>query len=213
MTERKRLGEMLVEAGLIDNIQLQSALGHQRQWGGKLGDILLEMGFISEHVLADFFESHLNIPCLDLSDFEIPENVRGLLKDEIIKKYSVVPIGYENKVLTVAMSDPSDIRTIDELQFAAGCRIIPVLVFSLDVKRLIQRYFGEEVAAGYQYKSKVHEIGEKKDFELVRDEKQAAPKKEVTIKNYLDAMTSLLIEKGVITKEEMQKKIREITQI
>ena len=139
MTERKRLGEMLVEAGMIDNMQLQSALGHQKQWGGKLGDILLEMDFISEHVLADFFESHLNIPCLDLSDFEIPANVRGLLKDEIIKKYSVVPIGYENKVLTVAMSDPSDIKTIDELQFATGYRIKPVLVFSLDVKRLIQK--------------------------------------------------------------------------
>lgn len=212
MTERKRLGEMLVEAGLIDNIQLQSALGHQKQWGGKLGDILLEMGFVSEHVLADFFESHLNIPCLDLSDFEIPENVRGLLKDEIIKKYSAVPIGYENKVLTVAISDPSDIKTIDELQFATGYRIKPILVFSLDVKRLMQRYFGEEVAPGYQYKSKVHEIGEKKDFELVRDEKQKIQKKEVTVKDYLDAMTNLLIEKGVITREELQRKIREIIQ-
>jgi type IV pilus assembly protein PilB len=210
MTERKRLGEMLIEAGMIDNMQLQSALGHQKQWGGKLGDILLEMDFISEHVLADFFESHLNIPCLDLSDFEIPANVRGLLKDEIIKKYSVVPIGYENKVLTVAMSDPSDIKTIDELQFATGYRIKPVLVFSLDVKRLIQRYFGEEVSPGHQYKSKVHEIAEKKDFELVRDEKQEIQKKEVTVKDYLDAMTSLLIEKGVITREELQKKIREL---
>lgn len=210
MSDKKRLGEMLVEAGLIDDMQLQSALGHQRQWGGKLGDILLEMDFISEHVLADFFESHLKIPCLDLSDFEIPANVRGLLKDEIIKKYSVVPIGYENKVLTVAMSDPSDIRTIDELQFATGYRIKPVLVFSLDVKRLIQRYFGEEVAPGHQYKSKVHEIGEKKDFELIRDEKQQIQKKEVTVKNYLDAMTGLLIEKGIITREELQRKIREI---
>lgn len=210
MTERKRLGEMLIEAGMIDNMQLQSALGHQKQWGGKLGDILLEMGFISEHVLADFFESHMNIPCLDLSDFEIPANVRGLLKDEIIKKYSVVPIGYENKVLTVAMSDPSDIKTIDELQFATGYRVKPVLVFSLDVKRLIQKYFGEEVAPGHQYKSKVHEIAEKKDFELVRDEKQEIQKKEVTVKDYLDAMTSLLIEKGVITREELQKKIREL---
>ncbi|MEK6657293.1 MAG: hypothetical protein AABY58_07615 [Nitrospirota bacterium] len=210
MTERKRLGEMLVEAGMIDNMQLQSALGHQKQWGGKLGDILLEMNFISEHVLADFFESHLNIPCLDLSDFEIPENVRGLLKDEIIKKYSVVPIGYENKVLTVAISDPSDIKTIDELQFATGYRVKPVLVFSLDVKRLIQKYFGEEVAPGHQYKSKVHEIADKKDFELVRDEKQEIQKKEVTVKDYLDAMTSLLIEKGVITREELQKKIKEL---
>ena len=57
MTERKRLGEMLVEAGMIDNMQLQSALGHQKQWGGKLGDILLEMDFISEHVLADFLKA------------------------------------------------------------------------------------------------------------------------------------------------------------
>jgi type IV pilus assembly protein PilB len=210
MAERKRLGEMLIEAGLIDDMQLQSALGHQKQWGGKLGDILLEMGFISEHVLADFFESHLNIPCLDLSDFEIPENVRGLLKDEIIKKYSAVPIAYENKVLTIAMSDPSDIRTIDELQFATGYRIKPILVFSLDVKRLIQRYFGEEVAPGHQYKSKVHEIAEKRDFELIRDEKQEIQKKEVTVKDYLDAMTRLLIEKGIITKEELQKKIKEI---
>ena len=91
MAEKKKLGEMLVEAGLIDNIQLQAALGHQRQWGGKLGEIIIEMGFINEHTLADFFEAHLNIPCLDLSDFEIPENVRGMLKDELIKNMASSP--------------------------------------------------------------------------------------------------------------------------
>ncbi|MBI5042630.1 MAG: hypothetical protein HZC10_02100 [Nitrospirae bacterium] len=212
MAERKRLGEMLIDAGLIDDMQLQASLGHQRQWGGKLGDILIEMGFISEQTLADFFESQLNIPCLDLSDFEIPENVRGLLKDEIVKKYGVVPIAYENKVLTIAMTDPSDIRTIDELQFATGYKIKSILIFSSDAKKLIKRYFGEDVASGHQYKSKVHEMGEKKDFELIRDEKQEIQKKEVTVKNYLDAMTRLLIEKGIITKEELQKKIREIVQ-
>lgn len=210
MAEKKKLGEMLVEAGLIDNIQLQAALGHQRQWGGKLGEIIIEMGFINEHTLADFFEAHLNIPCLDLSDFEIPENVRGLLKDELIKKYGIIPIAYENKVITIAMTDPSDIKTIDELQFATGYKIRPILVFSQDAKKLIQRYFGNEVVEGQRHKINVPDIKEGKGFEIIRDETKLAPvKKEVTIKNYLDALTKLLVEKGLITKDELQERIKE----
>ncbi|MBI5181437.1 MAG: hypothetical protein HZA06_00830 [Nitrospirae bacterium] len=213
MAERKRLGEMLVEAGLIDNIQLQAALGHQKQWGGKLGNIMIEMGFIDEQTLGDFFETHLNIPCLDLSDFDIPENVRGLLKDEIIKRYGVIPISYENGILTIAMTDPSDINTIDELQFATGYRIKPVLIFATDGKRLTERYFGEPLAAGRQFKVSAEELKRKSGFEIIRDEKkQEALKKEITTKNYLEALTRILIEKGVITKEELQKKIREVVE-
>lgn len=211
MAEKKKLGEMLIEAGLIDNIQLQAALGHQRQWSGKLGEIILEMGFITEHTLADFFETHLNIPCLDLSDFEVPENIKGLLKDDLIRKYNVVPIAYEKGLLTIAMTDPSDIKVIDELQFATGNKIRPILVFSQDAKRLIQKYFGEEVVEVQRQKINVQAIKEGKDFEIIRDEGRAAlpAKKEVTIKNYLDALTKLLIGKGLITKDELQEKIKE----
>lgn len=213
MAERKRLGEMLVEAGLIDNIQLQAALGHQKQWGGKIGNIMIEMGFIDEHTLGDFFETRLNIPCLDLSDFDIPENVRGLLKDEIIKRYGIIPISYENGILTIAMTDPSDITTIDELQFATGYRIKPVLVFATDGKMLTERYFGGPAAAGRQFKVSAEELKRKSGFEIIRDEKkQEALKKEITTKGYLEALTRVLIEKGIITKEELQKKIREVVE-
>ena len=91
MAEAKKLGELLKEVGLIDDFQLQSALSHQRDWGGKLGAILIELEFVSEEDLAKVIAEKIRIPYISLFEPEIPETIVKLIKPEMAKKYHVIP--------------------------------------------------------------------------------------------------------------------------
>ena len=92
MAARKRLGDLLVEAGLIDEYQLQSALGHQRQWGGPLGRILVDNGFVSESRLAEVLAAQMNLPLIDLDQQEIHEKVVAEVPMEMAEQYRMVPV-------------------------------------------------------------------------------------------------------------------------
>src|SRR5512136_726417 len=97
MAERKRLGDILIEAGVIDNFQLQSALGHQRQWGGKLGRILVENRFLSEDVLVRALSRQLNIPSIDLSLMTVHERVVKLVPTDLAERFGIVPVGLKRE--------------------------------------------------------------------------------------------------------------------
>src|SRR5512147_3133118 len=109
MAERKKLGDLMKEAGLIDDFQLESALSHQRNWGGKLGAILVELEFAKEEDVAKVIAEKLKTPYADLFNPEIPKSIIQLLKADVAKKYSVVPVRQEGGIVLVAMADPLDI--------------------------------------------------------------------------------------------------------
>ena len=110
MAEVKKIGDMLIEAGLIDDFQLQSALSHQRNWGGKLGSVLIEMEFVREEDLARVIAEKLKTPYVNLFDPAIAPEVVKLIKPEVAKKYLVMPAKKEKGSLTLAMTDPLDIE-------------------------------------------------------------------------------------------------------
>ena len=144
MAERKRLGDILKDAGLIDEFQLQSALSHQKNWKGKLGSILVELGFIRESELAKVLSEKLRIPRINLFSPEIPEEVISLLKVDSAKKLSVVPVRLEGRVLTVAVSDPMDMEALDEVRFITGLAIKPALAMESEIKDAIKKYYDHE---------------------------------------------------------------------
>src|SRR6266498_938794 len=113
MAEAKKLGDMLKDAGLIDDFQLQSALSHQRNWGGKLGSIFIELDFVKEEQLAKVIAEKLKTPYINLFDPEVTDDVIRLIKPEVAKKYQVVPAKKDKGTLILAMSDPLDIESID----------------------------------------------------------------------------------------------------
>jgi type IV pilus assembly protein PilB len=117
MAEAKKLGELLKEVGLIDDFQLQSALSHQRNWGGKLGSILVELEFLSEENVARVIAEKMRMPYANLFEPEIPENIIRLIKEDVAKKYVVMPVKKEAGRIVIAMSDPLDMAAIDETPF------------------------------------------------------------------------------------------------
>ncbi len=138
---RKRLGDMLVEAGVVDDMQRSAAVGEQKQWGGKLGSILIRMGFIDEKSVATVLEKQLGRKCISLKNKEIPLNVLGMVKPDIAKKYHVIPLDFSKSILSIAISDPNDLGTLDDLSFMLGVNVKPVLALECEIKNAINQYY------------------------------------------------------------------------
>jgi hypothetical protein len=134
----KRLGELLVEGGLVTPAQLQSAITHQKIARGRLGSNLVALGYISEEVLMDFLSHQTGVPQLDVRGIEVPPQVLKLVPHRLAEQFTVLPISTkEPKSLVLAMSDPSDLNAIDSARFASGLNIEPVVASHSALKKTI----------------------------------------------------------------------------
>jgi len=140
-TGTSRLGEMLVKANLLTEEQLKKALQQQDGQGGRLGSHLVKLGYISEDDITSFLSKQYGVPSINLSHFEIDSGVIKLIPGEIAQKHMVVPINRTGSVLTVAMADPSNIFTIDDIKFMTGFKVEPVVAAESSIKNAINRYY------------------------------------------------------------------------
>jgi len=122
---KKRLGELLIDAGVIDETQLKAALGHQRQWGIRLGQALVDLKLATEHdvvrVLAKRFG--FEVARFDQVEAYAHQQALSLVPREFALKHSVFPMAADTATLAVAMSDPTNLAVIDELRFRSGRRV------------------------------------------------------------------------------------------
>jgi hypothetical protein len=140
---RKRIGEILVQAGVLSNEGLRTALVEQRRWGGPLGRILVDMNLITEEALVDALSAQLNFPKVNLDGIEIPEEVIALVSGELAAQHRMMPFKRESKFLDVAMSEPTDLGIIDELRIRTQLNVRPYLAGPKMIERAITRYYGE----------------------------------------------------------------------
>lgn len=141
MAERKKLGELLIEAKIISAQQLQVALTHQKQWGGRLGHAMMDKGFLTEDVLAKFLSLQLNFPSVTLSKLKISMDVLQRVPRDMQEKRSVVPIAIlkegKRESLILAMCDPTDMAALDEIGFATGLKVKPVIATESAIKKFL----------------------------------------------------------------------------
>jgi type IV pilus assembly protein PilB len=143
---RKRLGELLVMAGVIDEFQLQSALGEQRRWGRPLGVTLVEMGLVDETTLVKLLSTQLNLPAIDLDRTDVDEAALGMLDYDLCSQYQCVPFRYEErgKFLHVAMADPTNLEVFDRIRVHTQCNLRPHLAGPKSIEDTIRRrYLGQ----------------------------------------------------------------------
>lgn len=143
-----RLGEMLLEAGLIDNFQLESALSMQRNLGGQIGSALVKLGYLTEETILEYLEVQEKYARIPLEDIVLTEDVMDLLSFDKMLSLVVLPlelklVGNEN-TLRIAMTDPTNISLIDNLQFVTGCRIFPVLASEDEILGAIRRNMAQQ---------------------------------------------------------------------
>ena len=141
MAERKKLGELLIEAKVISAQQLQVALSHQKQWGGRLGHAMIDKGFLTEDVLVKFLSLQLNFPSVTLSKLKINMDVLQRVPRDMQEKHSVVPIAIlkegKRESLILAMCDPTDMAALDEVGFATGLKVKPVIATESAIKKFL----------------------------------------------------------------------------
>ena len=134
----KRLGELLVESGLISPAQLQSAITHQKIARGRLGSNLVALGYITEEVLMDFLSHQTGVPQIDVRDLAVPPEVLKLVPYRLADQFTVLPVSVkEPKSLVLAMSDPSDLNAVDSARFASGLHIQPVVASHSALRKAI----------------------------------------------------------------------------
>ena len=145
---RIKIGDLLVKAGVITELQLKAALAEQSQWGGKLGDILVRMEFLTEEILVRALSKQTGIPRADLGG-EGSREALALVPAEVAEEFGVVPVGVkeEGRVLVVAMSDPLNISVSDHLRSLTGAkRIDAQLAGNSAIRAAISRWYrGEEL--------------------------------------------------------------------
>ncbi|MFN0311587.1 GspE/PulE family protein [Kurthia sp. ISK08] len=137
---RKRLGDLLVEANVLTEDQLQHALTI-KQPNERLGDVLIKEQLVTEQTLIEVLEFQLGIPHVNLGQFPIDSEIIQLVPKEIAKRYLLVPLRKEKNKLFVAMADPMDYFAIEELRMLTGFRIEPCIATKQDLNKTISKYY------------------------------------------------------------------------
>jgi len=155
--KKKRIGDLLVAAGVISEDQLMEALEYQKGTQKRLGNTLIELQFTTEQEIAKALTTQLGLDFVILKSLRIPQEVLSRVRDSaILKKYTCMPFAiseFDKMVLRVAMADPLDIYAVDDLSAVTGMQIEPAVAISEDIKATIDRYYGsqEAFAAAEQY--------------------------------------------------------------
>ncbi|MEM9491864.1 MAG: hypothetical protein AAGC55_22150, partial [Myxococcota bacterium] len=229
---RKRLGEILVQAGVLDNAGLRAALAEQRRWGGQLGRVLIEMKLVSEDALVRALSHQLNFPTVDLDALDVPDSALDLVPGELAEQLSLIPFHFEGKFLDVAMSDPTNLGIIDELRIRTQLNVRPYLAGPKMIERALARFYrigpaavGQDIRDAEKHARRALTgpgakpapvDGQPAGPGVIRDAEILAMQERIS---HLEALVSrdedvlrkllgLLIEKGVATREEILDRIK-----
>ena len=137
-----KLGELLLKAQLINQQQLTKALEEQKSSGGKLGEVLQRLGYVTEDDIIECLSHQFGVPSINLRHFEIDPNVAKIIPVDLARKYNVIPVNKTGATLTLAMTDPTNIFAMDEITFMTGYRVEPVVASEEAIRERIDRNFG-----------------------------------------------------------------------
>ena len=148
---RLRLGEVLVQAGLIDEHQLSSALADQSRWGRPIGTTLVEMGFLGEAELLPALAHQLGVPMARLNGKKLRPELLELIPRETAQQHRVLPLFVEQEgarqTLHVGLEDPTNVALLDELAFRTSMQIKPVLVARSELSAALVRGYAAPSAS------------------------------------------------------------------
>jgi hypothetical protein len=143
VTPKKRLGEMLIESGIIDETQLKAALGHQRQWGVRLGQALVDLKLAAEADIVRALSAKFGFPVAQLSELQpyALEQALALLPRDFAVRHNVFPMAADTASVTVAMSDPTNLAVVDEIRFRTGRRVKVCMGGDREVAEAVRRHY------------------------------------------------------------------------
>src|SRR5213594_849800 len=167
-----RLGELLTKASLITQDQLKEALKLQKDGGGKLGETLIKLGFVSEEDITECLSQQFGVPSINLAHFEIDPSVIKLIPNEVARKYNILPVNKTGATITIAMADPTNVFAMDDIKFMTGYNVEPVVASELGIKASIDNYYG--TTSSLELKKVMEDLqqSESADLEVLEDEEE-----------------------------------------
>jgi type IV pilus assembly protein PilB len=171
----RRLGDLLVREGLIDNEQLARALQEQKGSNDKLGSILVKLSFVTEENLIAFLSRQYGIQSITLSQLDIDPDILKLVPEQIARKYEVLPVKLQGNTLTLAMGDPTNVFALDDVGFMTNLQVIPAVASQAAIRQAIDRAYDSKGGGIADIVSEME--GAAADVELVEGDEEAAASK------------------------------------
>jgi len=138
----KRLGDMLIDEGLINIEQLKQALVVQKDKGGRLGSVLVQLNFVTDEQISQTLGRQYNVGVVSFDNLEIEQMTLKTISPQIAQKFQVIPIKREGKNLFLAMANPVDVYTIEDIKFATGYNVVPLVASENLIGQAIEKYYG-----------------------------------------------------------------------
>jgi type IV pilus assembly protein PilB len=167
-----RLGELLTKASLITQDQLKEALRVQKETGGKLGETLIKLGFVSEEDITECLSQQFGVPSINLQHFEIDASVIKLIPGDVARKYNILPVNKTGATITIAMADPTNVFAMDDIKFMTGYNVEPVVASELGIKAAIDNYYGTTSSLELKKVMEDLQTQETADLEVLEDDEE-----------------------------------------
>ncbi len=197
-----RLGEILIKQGIISEEMLDQALEEQKKNGTRLGSTLIKLGFLKEEELLNALSTHFGVKSIELNDEKLDDSILKLIPADLAAKYLVVPISRFGHTLTVAMINPGDVAAIEDMKFATGFDVKPVVASEETMLKIIRDHYNvQKILSDVMYEIETADVGEtsvqviegedqkaEEDLSNVQDSKESGPALKLTSKIITDAV-------------------------
>ena len=176
-----RIGDILINEGILSPERLDEALALQKEKKKRLGEILVEEGFITDETMANALCHQLGYARADLQNGRVPDDLISMFEPEILKKYSAIPYMYDDRnvnVILMAMSDPMDMLAVDDLSMISNRMIQPVVATPQEVMLAIDKYYGnaEAIKAASSYEQERADLFQEDEMErMINDDVNNSP--------------------------------------
>lgn len=165
--EKKKLGDALYEAGKITRQQLDTVLKEQKKTGKRVGEILIDFGYVTEEEVLDALEKQLDIPRVNLDGIAVDMDAVKSISENIANKYTLFPIGFSGDKILVAMTDPLNFFALDDVKISSGKDVEPLLGSKEDIKKAIGKYYSTQLV-----KKAADELSKEQEASADNDEDQ-----------------------------------------
>jgi len=144
--KKKKLGQLLCEKAYLDESGLQVALEEQEVRHRQLGEILVDLGYVTQAQLNEALALQVGIERVDLSELSVGSDIIGLVPADMVNKYDILPLYRENGRLAVAMTDPFGLQVMEDLRLVTGCSVERYYADPTEMEYAIMRFYGSNVA-------------------------------------------------------------------
>ena len=195
-----RVGEILLEQGIISQEMLEHALEEQKKNGARLGTTLVKLGYLKDKELLSALSKHFGVKSVDLKNEELDEEILKLIPADLAAKYLIVPISRFGRTLTVAMINPGDVAAIEDVKFATGFEIKPVVASEETMLQIIRDHYNvQRLLSDVMYEIETADAGET-SVQVVEQQDEQKPEDDlVSVQENKDSGPALRLVSKVIT--------------